>query len=108
VGGVTVIEVSGKIDGPTQRKRIKDKVTGHLESGHNLFVLSLEGLQGTGGQPAVLAVETYVAASKSGGRVVVARPSEYVRKLFAESKLHEVIYCYDTVDEAVRSFGTTA
>jgi len=104
VGGVEVLELSGKItiaDGEGDLHRL---VQGLLEAGRTHILISLErvGFMDSGGLGELIAC--YKRATERGGIIKLLRPTGKVADLLSLSKMTELLEVFQDEGEAIASF----
>jgi anti-sigma B factor antagonist len=104
VGGVTIIDLSGKLASSQDSGILKDKVASLLFQGRKHILLNLSGLTyvDSGGLGELVA--SLATAKKQGGIVKLTNLSERVQDLMILTKLLAVFDVHDEEAAAVASF----
>lgn len=105
VGGVTVVDVSGKLTLTEGAGRLKDKVTSLLFEGNKQIVLNLANLSYLDSMGLGEMVACHSAAQRQGGAVKLAAAGKRIQDLLVLTKLLTVFDAYETEADAVKSFG---
>ncbi len=107
VGGVTVVDCSGRIVFGEESALLRDTLK-KLISENNQIVLNLAGINyiDSGGLGTLVAL--YTSAQSAGGSVKLANLTQRVGDLLQVTKLLTVFEVYDSVEEAIKSFGKGA
>jgi anti-sigma B factor antagonist len=105
VGGVTVLELSGKMVASDTGGQLKEKVTSLVESGHKQIVLNLGNLTYVDSSGLGEMVACHGTAMKGGGAVKLANTGKRMQDLLVMTKLLTVFDSHDSEDSAVKSFG---
>jgi anti-sigma B factor antagonist len=106
VGGVTVIDVSGKMVASDTGGQLKEKVTSLVESGHKQIVLNLGNLTYVDSSGLGEMVACHGTAMRGGGAVKLANTGKRLQDLLVMTKLLTVFDSYESEDEAVRTFAS--
>jgi anti-sigma B factor antagonist len=107
VGGVTVVDCNGRIVFGEESALLRDTLK-KLISENNKIVLNLAGINyiDSGGLGTLVAL--YTSAQSAGGSVKLANLTQRVGDLLQVTKLLTVFEVYDSVEEAIKSFGKGA
>lgn len=100
---VNIVTVNGRVDS-AKAPELEKTLQGLLDSHRNQIVMDLgdvEYMSSAGLRALVSGLKT---AKKSGGDLVIARPSTRVREVIELAGLTSVFSLYDEVVEAVGSF----
>jgi len=105
VGDVVVLDLKGKITLGEGDELLKDKVNSLVNQGKKKVVLNLAGVDSAGlGE----VVRTYTTVSRQGGSLKLLHLTKRITDLLSITKLLTVFETYDSENEAVRSFSTSA
>lgn len=105
VGGVTVIEVSGKFAAGEGAGRLKDKITSLVFQGEKQIVLNVGNLTYVDSAGLGEIVASHGAAARGGSTVKLANVSHRLQDLLVMTKLLAVFESHDSEDAAVASFA---
>ena len=105
-GPVTVLGIKGKMTLGEGDELLKDCINQLVVTGRLLIVLNLEAMPYYDSAGSGEIVRTYTIVSRQGGRLVLCKPTKRILDHLAITKLLTVFEIYDSVEEAVRSFGT--
>ena len=105
VGGITILDIGGKMVASDTGGQLKDKVTSLVAAGQKQIILNLGDL--TYGDSSVLGemVACHGTAMKGGGAVKLANTGKRLQDLLVMTKLLTVFDSHDSEDEAIKSFG---
>lgn len=104
VGGVTVIDLSGRMTGLDTPGQLKDRVMDALAAGHRNVVLNLSQLSFVDSSFIGELVSSCLACARAGGVLKLACPVRRVQELLYITRLATIIESYDTEPAAVQSF----
>jgi anti-sigma B factor antagonist len=104
VGDVTVVDLIGRLTLTDNAGRLKDKVRRLLLEGRSRIVLNLEETAYIDSTGLGEIVAAYTAAAKAGGAMKVANPGPRLRNLLVTTRLLTAFDCFDSTDDAVKSF----
>ena len=104
-GGVTVVELGGKLTLGDATTRLHDKINSLLHQGHRKLVLDLGALEYIDSAGLGELVRTHSALRKQDGTVHIANLPDRVEDLLSLTKLITVFEVFDTVDAATASFA---
>jgi anti-sigma B factor antagonist len=105
VGGITVLELSGKMVASDTGGQLKEKVTSLVESGHKQIVLNLGALTYVDSSGLGEMVACHGTAMKGGGAVKLANTGKRMQDLLVMTKLLTVFDSHESEDAAIKSFG---
>lgn len=105
VDGVVVIQLDGSAGSIEASKRIRDRFQEVLGNGNTRLVVDLSGLQYIDSAGLGALVAGYTTARNQGGNVKLANPARQFRDQLVMTKLDTVFEVYDTIQDAVQSFG---
>jgi anti-sigma B factor antagonist len=104
VGGVTVLDIRGKLIGCGGRGILRDAIGHPLEEGCNQILLNLAQVSDIDSSCLGELVSSHLYLRKMGGRMKIAHPSQHLRELMTITNLQTVYDIYDTEWEALDSF----
>ena len=104
VGGVTIIDVSGRMVASDNPGRLKDKVTSLIMQGDKRIVLNLGHVTYVDSSGLGEMVACHGSAVRGGGEVKLANTGRKITDLLIMTKLLTVFDAHDTEDEAIKSF----
>ncbi|HXG88800.1 MAG TPA: STAS domain-containing protein [Vicinamibacterales bacterium] len=105
VGGVTVIDVSGKMAAGDGAGNLKDKVTSLVFQGEKNIILNVAELSYVDSSGLGEMVACHGTAIRGGGTVKIANMGKRLQDLMVMTKLLNVFEAHDSEDAAVRSFS---
>lgn len=104
VGGVTVLDLSGRLTLTDGAGRLKDKVSSLVFEGRKHIVLNLRNLSYMDSAGLGEMVACYTSAARNGGMVRLAHTTGKIKDLLTITKLLTVFDNYESESEAVASF----
>ena len=105
VGGVTVLDVTGKITLGDGNQLLKDKVNSLVNQGHTKILLNLAGVPYIDSAGLGEIVRTYTTVSRQGGSLKLLNLTKRITDLLSITKLLTVFETFESESEAVRSFS---
>jgi anti-sigma B factor antagonist len=99
--------VKGKITLGEGDVLLRDTIKRIVGQGRKKIVLDLAELLYIDSGGLLQTVGSYTTVSRQGGRLVFCNPTKRIADLFSITKLLTVFEIYESIDEAVASFGTT-
>ena len=108
VGGVIVIDLSGRMTGLDTPGQLKDQVMTALASGHRNVVLNLSQLSFVDSSFIGELVSSCLALARAGGTLKLAAPVRRVQELLYITRLATIIESFETESAAVASFAKPA
>ena len=108
VGGVTILDLRGKLtlgDGDTL---LKDKIHSLLHQGRRQFLLNLGDVPYIDSAGIGEVVSTFSTVSRQGGTLKLLNLTKRIHDLLAITKLLTVFETFSVEAEAVRSFSSAA
>ena len=103
-GDVSIVHVTGSVDGMTADD-LQLVFTGELEADHHQLVADYSTLDYTSSAGLRVLLATMKRARANDGDLRVAAPPPDVRKVLDLSGFTSFLRVYDSVDDAVGSFG---
>jgi anti-sigma B factor antagonist len=110
VGGVTVVDISGRIELGEESAALRDLVSELLNNGHKQILLNLGDVHYIDSSGLGALVGSFTSARKRGGELKLLNLTDKVTDLMQMTKLYTVFDIMDDEAVAVTSFGksTTA
>jgi|SRR5580700_2744093 anti-sigma B factor antagonist len=105
VGGVTVLDVTGKITLGDGNQLLKDKVNSLVNQGHTKILLNLAGVPYIDSAGLGEIVRSYTTVSRQGGSLKLLNLTKRITDLLSITKLLTVFETFESESEAVRSFS---
>jgi len=105
VGGITVIDLSGKMVASENLGRLKDKVTSLIFQGDKQIILNLGNVTYVDSSGLGELVACHGSAMKGGGSVKLANTGKKIKDLLVMTKLLTVFDSHDSEDLAIKSFS---
>lgn len=107
VGGVTIIDLSGRLVAGDGIGRLTDKVTSLVFQGEKQIVLNVGELSYVDSAGLGEMISAHGVARKGGGTVKLANLGKRLKDLLVMTKLLNVFESHDTEAAAVASFSRT-
>jgi anti-sigma B factor antagonist len=109
VGGVTIVDVSGKITlGDGTDTVMTDKLRSLVQQGQKNLLLNLAGVSYVDSAGLGAIVHAYATVRNQGGSLKLLNVTKRIKDLLSITKLLTVFDTYDNEAEAIKSFGATA
>jgi anti-sigma B factor antagonist len=105
VGGITILDIGGKMVASDTGGQLKDKVTSLVAAGQKQIILNLGNLTYVDSSGLGEMVACHGTATKGGGSVKLANTGKRLQDLLVMTKLLTVFDSHDSEDEAIKSFG---
>ena len=105
VGGVTVVDVSGRMVSTDNPGRLKDKITSLVFQGDKQIVLNLGGVTYVDSAGLGEIVACHSSALKGGAEVKIANAANKIKDLLVMTRLVTIFDSHETEDGAVKSFS---
>jgi anti-sigma B factor antagonist len=103
--GVVVIELAGSAASTEASHQIRERFKEVLGNGNTRLVLDLSRLEYIDSAGLGALVAGYTTARNQGGNMKLACPTRQFRDQLVMTKLDTVFEVYDTVADAMKSFG---
>ena len=103
-GGVVTVHIAGSVDGLTAEP-LQQVLTRELEAGHHQLVADFGAVDYTSSAGLRVLLGTVKRARSGGGDLRLAGPNPDVRKVLDLSGFTSILKTFETVDDAVASFG---
>jgi anti-sigma B factor antagonist len=107
VGGVTIVDISGRMVASENPGRLKDKVTSLIFQGDKHIILNLGDVSYVDSSGLGEMVACHGSAVRGGGEIKLANTGKRIKDLLVMTKLVTVFDAHDTEDAALKSFSTT-
>ena len=108
VGGVTVVDVSGRITLGQESAAIRDLVTELLSKGQKKILFNLADVQYIDSSGLGSLVSAFTSARKQGAELKLVNLTDKVEGVMQITKLYTVFDVMDDEDVAIKSFGQSA
>ena len=108
VGGITVIDVAGKLVASDNLGRLKDKVTSLVFQGEKQIVLNLANVGYVDSSGLGEMVACHGSALRAGGEIKLANTGKKIKDLLVITRLNTVFDSHESEADAIASFGGTA
>ena len=108
VGDVVLLDLKGKITLGEGDELLKDKVNSLVNQGKKKIVLNLAGVPYVDSAGLGEVVRTYTTVSRQGGSLKLLNLTKRITDLLSITKLLTVFETYDSENEAVGSFSSSA
>jgi len=104
VGGVTILDLKGKITLGEGDEALKDKVHSLVNQERKKILLNLEGVPYIDSAGLGEVVRTYTTVSRQGGSLKLVNLTKRITDLLSITKLLTVFETFDTEAEALKSY----
>ena len=108
VGDVMVLDLKGKVTLGEGDELLKDKVNSLVNQGHKKIVLNLADVPYIDSAGLGEIVRTYTTVSRNGGSLKLLNLTKRITDLLSITKLLTVFETFDSENDAIRSFSTSA
>jgi anti-sigma B factor antagonist len=105
VGGVTIVDISGRIELGGESAAIREMVCDLLSKGHRQILLNLADVQYIDSSGLGALVRSFTSARKQGGELKLLNLTDKVTDLMQMTKLYTVFDVKNDEAIAVKSFG---
>lgn len=105
-GEVLNIALDGELMGGEESKRLQDRITKAIQDETISIVVDMTGVKWMNSSGLGMLMASLTTLRGAGGDMRLACLSDRVRRPIEVAKLDSVIKMYDSVDEAVESFGS--
>lgn len=105
-GKIAIFDLKGALVGESETDALRESTVDFIEQGNKCLILNLQKVtyMNSSGVGAIIAAHTSYA--KRGGTVKLVGITGMVQNLLAVTRLVDVFEVFDTVEEAIHSFGT--
>jgi anti-sigma B factor antagonist len=104
-GDIAIIELNGKIMGDTEDIEVVDIIYKWADSGKNKVVLDLCKAEWMNSRGLGICISGATTLRNRGGDLKLACLSPKVKDLLDKTRMFGVFESFDSVDEAIKSFG---
>jgi anti-sigma B factor antagonist len=108
VGGVTIVDISGRIELGEESAAVRDMVCDLLTEGHKQILLNLGDVHYIDSSGLGALVSSFTSVRKQGGELKLLNLTEKVTDLMQMTRLYTVFDVKNDEAEAVKSFGHSA
>jgi len=105
VGGVTVVDISGRIELGEESATVRDLVSKLLSNGHKQILLNLGDVNYIDSSCLGALVSSFTSARKQGGELKLLNLTDRVTDLMQMTKLYTIFDVREDEAVAVKSFG---
>lgn len=103
--GAVVIELKGNVMGGTEATEFSDQLRKLLEDNKKNIVIDLAEVKFMNSSGLGMLISGYTTVKNGGGEFKIANATEKINSLLVMTKLITIFENYDSVDQAVNSFG---
>ena len=104
VGGVTILDLSGKMTLGEGDELLREKIASMVNAGNKQLLLNLEGVPYIDSAGLGEIVRTYTTVSRQGGKLKLLNLTKRIEDLLSITKLLTVFEVYENEAEAIQSF----
>jgi len=108
VGDITILDLKGKMTLGEGDELLKDKINSLVHQDRKKLVLNLEGVPYIDSAGLGEIVRTYTTVSRQGGNLKLLNLTKRIQDLLSITKLLTVFEVFESEQDAVRSFSSTA
>jgi anti-sigma B factor antagonist len=105
VGGVVIVDLSGKVTLGDGDVVLKDKMRSLVQQGNKNVLLNLGDVSYVDSAGLGEIVQSYATVTKNGGALKLLNVTKRIKDLLSITKLLTVFECYDSEAEALKSFS---
>lgn len=105
VGGITIVDVTGRLVLGEPADTLHDKVRSLLQQGHKRVVVNLADVAYMDSSGLGALVSSFATVSRAGGTLKLLNMTKRLQDLLVITKLLNVFDCFDDEAAAVASFG---
>jgi len=105
VGGVTVVDINGRIELGEESAAVRDLVSKLLSNGHKQILLNLGDVNYIDSSGLGALVSSFTSARKQGGELKLLNLTDRVTDLMQMTKLYTIFDVREDEAVAVKSFG---
>ena len=105
VGGVTILDLSGKMTLGEGDELLREKIASLINAGHKQMLLTLDGVPYIDSAGLGEIVRTYTTVSRQGGKLKLLNLTKRIEDLLSITKLLTVFEVYENEAEAIQSFS---
>lgn len=107
-GGVTIVDLSGKIALGESNRALHEAIKNLIEAGNKNILLNLANVTLIDSSGLGELVAGYASAERNGGAMKLANLSDRFIELITITKLYTVFDIYDNEADALASFGSAS
>ena len=104
LGDIAILSLEGRIIGSPDTDKLHTEVQCLLKENIRKIVLDLHNVHWMGSMGVGSLMHNLISVRNVGGDMLFAQLSPKVKSLFKITKLDSVVYIYDTVEDALKSF----
>ena len=108
VGGVTILDLKGKMTLGEGDELLKDKINSLIHQGQKKLLLNLEGVPYIDSAGLGEIVRTYTTVSRQGGSLKLVNLTKRITDLLAITKLLTVFETFESEKDAIASYQSPA
>lgn len=108
VGDVTVLDLKGKMSLGEGDELLRDKINSLVHQGRKRLLLNLAEVPYIDSAGLGEIVRTYTTVSRQGGSLKLVNLTKRITDLLSITKLLTVFETYESENDAIRSFGSSA
>jgi anti-sigma B factor antagonist len=105
VGGVTIVDVTGKMVAAENPGRLKDKITSLIFQGEKQIILNLANVNYVDSSGLGEMVACHGSCTKGGAELKLANAGNKIRDLLVMTRLVTVFDAHDTEESAIKAFS---
>jgi anti-sigma B factor antagonist len=105
IGGVTILDLKGKITLGEGDEALRDRISHLLQTGNKKILLNLEGVPYIDSAGLGEVVRTYTTVSRQGGQLKLVNLTKRITDLLMITKLLTVFETFDAEQDALKSFS---
>ncbi|BCS31319.1 hypothetical protein TBR22_A05190 [Luteitalea sp. TBR-22] len=105
VGGVTILDLSGKMTLGEGDEMLREKIASLVNAGQKNLLLNLDGVPYIDSAGLGEMVRSYTTVSRQGGKLKLLNLTKRIEDLLSITKLLTVFETFDTEAEAIQSFS---
>jgi len=105
INNIVVLEPKGKIMGGPDASLLHDKLYELLENEKKRIVIDLAGVEWMNSTGLGILISSYTTLRNNEGQLKLANVTDKIQSLLTITKLVTVFDAYDSVEDAVKSFG---
>ncbi|MGV3517009.1 STAS domain-containing protein [Luteitalea sp.] len=105
VGGVTILDLSGKMTLGEGDELLREKIASLVNAGQKHLLLNLDGVPYIDSAGLGEMVRSYTTVSRQGGKLKLLNLTKRIEDLLSITKLLTVFETFDSEAEAIQSFS---
>lgn len=102
--GVVILALQGKLMGGGDAETFKASIYKLIEQGTKKVVVDLHGINWINSTGMGILISGYTTLRRNGGDLRLLHVSDKIRSILYVTKLNTIFKCFDTEDDAVKSF----